>query len=135
MKRWWVLALILITLLGSSLSATARAATIFDPPPGLEMEAAAAFDGHFKYGEWLPVWVQLENNGPDVEAEVRVRVPGSWGATTFAAPAPLPTGSRKLIPIYVLPNNFSHVLEVELVAQDEVLLSQEVPVKAQANIT
>jgi hypothetical protein len=135
MKRWWVLAFILITLLGSSLSATARAATIFDPPPGLKMEAAAAFDGHFKYGEWLPVWVQLENNGPDVEAEVRVRVPGSWGATTFAAPAPLPTGSRKLIPIYVLPNNFSHVLEVELVAQDEVLLSQEVPVKAQANIT
>jgi hypothetical protein len=98
------------------------------------MEAEAAFDGHFKYGEWLPVWVQLENSGPDLEAEVRVRVPGRSGATTFAAPAPLPTGSRKLIPVYVLPNNFSHVLEVELVADGEVLLAQEVPVKPQPNI-
>jgi len=98
------------------------------------MEAQAAFDGYFKYGEWLPVWVQLENSGPDLEGEVRVRVPGSWGATTFAAPALLPTGSRKLIPVYVLPNNFSHVLEVELVADDEVLLSQEVPVNPQPNI-
>jgi len=98
------------------------------------MEAQAAFDGYFKYGEWLPVWVQLENSGPDLVGEVRVRVPGSWGATTFAAPAPLPTGSRKLIPVYVLPNNFSHVLEVELVADDDVLLSQEVPVKPQPNV-
>jgi hypothetical protein len=98
------------------------------------MEAQAAFDGHFKYGEWLPVWAQLENNGPDLEAELRVRVPGSWGTTTFAAPAPLPTGSRKLIPVYVLPNNFSHVLEVELVADDDVLLSQEISVKPQPNV-
>jgi hypothetical protein len=98
------------------------------------MEVEAAFDGHFKYGEWLPVWVRLENDGPDLEAEVRVRVPGRSGATTFAAPAALPTGSRKLIPVYVLPNNFSHALEVELVAGGEVLLAQEIPVEPQPNI-
>jgi hypothetical protein len=99
------------------------------------MDAQAAFDGYFKYGEWLPVWVELENSGPDLKAEVRVRITGSWGATTFAAPAPLPTGSRKRIPVYVLPNNFSHSLQVELVFEDEILLSREVPVQPLANIT
>jgi hypothetical protein len=133
MKRLWIVALILIASSGGSLAAPTWSA----PPseqPGLSMQAEAAFDGYFKYGEWLPVWVQLENNGRDLEAEVRVRVTGSWGATTFAAPAPLPAGSRKRIPVYVLPNNFSHVLEVELVADDEVLLAQEIPVKSQPNI-
>ncbi|GAB4530689.1 MAG: hypothetical protein Kow0063_09050 [Anaerolineae bacterium] len=105
-------------------------------PPGLEMEAWAAYDGHFKYGEWLPVWVQVENSGPDLEAEIQVHVTGSWGQTSFAVPAPLPGGSRKLIPVYVLPNNYTHVLQVELVADDgEVLLSQKVPVQPQPNIT
>ena len=133
MKRLCVTALILFVLSSSRLATPAWSA----PPtqtPGPRMEAQAAFDGYFKYGEWLPVWVQLENSGPDLEAEVQVRVPGSWGATTFAAPAPLPSGSRKLIPVYVLPNNFSHVLEVELVADEEVLLSQKVPVNPQPNI-
>lgn len=133
MKRSWVIAGILIAITSSSLAAPAWSAPPFQAP-GPKMEAQAAFDGYFKYGEWLPVWVQLENSGPDLEAELRVRVPGSWGATTFAAPAPLPTGSRKLIPVYVLPNNFSHVLEVELVADDDLLLSQEIPVTPQPNV-
>jgi hypothetical protein len=79
--------------------------------------------------------VELENVGPDLETEIQIRVPGSWGATTFAAPTSLPTGSRKRVPVYVLPNNFSHTLEVELVASGKVLVSQKVPVKSQPNIS
>jgi len=41
---------------------------------GMTMSAEAAFEGHFKYGEWLPVWVQVENNGADLDAELRVRI-------------------------------------------------------------
>jgi hypothetical protein len=129
MKRLGVVISILLALLANGRGAYASS------PSGLVMEAAAAFEGYFKYGEWLPVWVQLENSGPDLEAEVRVRVTGGAGAVTFAAPAPLPTGSRKRIPVYVLPNNFSHQLEVQLVAGDDVLLSQKVPVKPLANVT
>ncbi|MBN1140166.1 MAG: hypothetical protein JXM73_26585 [Anaerolineae bacterium] len=105
-------------------------------PPGLTMEATAAFGGHFKYGEWLPVWVLLENAGSDLEAEVRVRVTGGYAISTFAAPVTLPSGSRKRLPVYVLPNNFSRQLEVNLVAagQDSPLLTQSVAVKPQPNI-
>ena len=133
MKRLWVTALILVVMASSAL-ATPVWSALASAPPDLEMEVEPAFDGYFKYGEWLPVWVELRNDGPDLDAEVRVRVPGDWGATTFAAPVSLPTGSHKLIPVYVLPNNFTHVLEVELHANDDLLLSQRVPVKPQANL-
>lgn len=135
MKRLWVVLLVITILTGSKLIVVQARSAPASAPPGLEMEAMAAFDGYFKYGEWLPIWVQLENRGPDLEAEIQVHVTGSWGGTSFAAPAPLPGASRKLIPVYVLPNNFSHVLKVELVADGDVLLSQEVPVKPQPNIT
>jgi hypothetical protein len=101
--------------------------------PGLQMEARAAFDGHFKYGQWLPVWVELENDGSSVDAEVRVRVVGSWGRTTFAAPVSLPTGSRKRVPVYVLPNNYSRALKVDLVQGEKVLASQDIEVRSHIN--
>lgn len=135
MKRSGIVALVLLVMSAGNLVAPAWSAAPPSVPPGLKMEAEAAFAGHFKHGEWLPVWVDLENSGPDLEAEARVRVTGNWGATTYAAPALLPTGSRKRIPVYVLPNNFSHMLEVELVADEGVLVAQQIPVKPQANIS
>lgn len=104
-------------------------------PSGLMMEVEAAFDGYFKYGEWLPVWVRLENSGPDLQAEIQVQVISGGGTAIFAAPAVLPTGSRKRIPVYVLPNNYSHELKVQLVAGNEVLTAQKIPVKPQPNHT
>jgi len=106
-----------------------------DPPPGLAMGVEVAFDGYVKYGEWLPVWVHLENSGSDRQAEIRVRFPGRWGTATFAAPASLPTGSRKRIPIYVLPNNFSHELEVQLFEGADLLVSEKAPVSPEPNIS
>ena len=102
---------------------------------GLSMEVSTATGGYFKYGEWLPLWVQLENSGPDLNTEIQVRVSGSSGASVFAAPAPMPSGARKRIPLYVLPNNFSHEIEVQAVSGAEVLASKTVPIVGLANVT
>lgn len=101
---------------------------------GLKMEARPAFDGHFKYGEWLPLWVQLENNGPDLSGELQVRVPGRTGTSVYAVEVSLPSGSRKLVPLYALPNNFSHALEVQLASKNQVLAKQSVTVRPQPNV-
>ena len=61
------------------------------------MSVSPAFDGYFKYGEWLPLYVELENLGQDLEAEVRVRVPRANGGVTFFAPVSLPPGGHKLV--------------------------------------
>lgn len=102
--------------------------------PGLKMAAHAAFDGSFKYGEWLPIWVELENTGSDLEAEISVRLVGGTGTSVFATPASLPTGSRKRIPLYVLANNFTHELDVQLVKDKQVLASQKVAVSPRPNL-
>ena len=131
-KRLLVVALSILAL--SSLYA-APAVMAQEPPPGLKMDAAAAFDGHFKYGEWLLVWVTLENSGADLNAEVRVRVAGTMGYTTFATQVPLPTGSRKRVPVYVLPNNFTRQLEVQLVdSAGRLLITQKVAASPEVNI-
>jgi hypothetical protein len=99
---------------------------------GLTMHAESAFDGYFKYGEWMVVWVELENNGPDLKASVEVRIPGSGGSIVYSTPVELPTVSHKRVPLYVLPNNFSRQLEVRLVANDELITS--VKIKAQPQL-
>lgn len=107
---------------------------------GLTLSATPAFDGHFKYGEWLPIWVQVENIGRDLEAQVQARITSRNGVITYAAPASLPGGSRKRIPLYVPPNSFSHELDVQLVevaARDRrnVLLARTVEIEPLPNIT
>lgn len=123
----------LVTLTALTMALVPAGAAQDEPSSVFSMEADAAFGGHFKYGEWLPIWVRLENDGPDLHAEIQVQVGGA-GTTTFAAAAVLPTGSRKRIPLYVLPNSYSHELEVRLVAGDNLLASRTVAVNPQPNI-
>lgn len=102
--------------------------------PKPEMNVSPAFDGYFKYGEWLPIYVELENPGQDLEAEVQVRVPRSGGGVTFSAPVSLPAGAHKLVPLYILPNTYSHSLDVKLVQNGETLATQKAALNPIMNI-
>lgn len=102
---------------------------------GITMDVQAAYGGVFKNGEWLPIWVTLENSGPDQDAQLQARVTSGSGATNFAVPVPLPTGSRKRVPLYVLPNSFSREMEIQLVSGDELLAESSVQVQPQMNIS
>jgi hypothetical protein len=102
---------------------------------GLQMSAIAAYNGYFKYGEWLPVRVELQNQGQDLNGEVRVQINNSQGTVVYSAPVALPSGSRKLVTVFVLPNNFSRELEIQLVSQGKTLLSGKVAVRPQPNIS
>jgi hypothetical protein len=125
---------ILITAFLALAVGPSRLAQAQDSTPGLSVKAQAAYQGYFKYGQWLPIWVELENEGSDLEAEVQVQITGSGGTTTYAAPVSLPSVSRKRLAVYVLPNNFSRELQVQVVSQDELLASQMVQVRSQPNI-
>jgi hypothetical protein len=128
--------LILVTLLG--MSAASVLAQTETPPPtltGVGLKARAASDGYFKYGEWLPIWVELDNTGPDRRAEVRAPITTSAGIQVFTVPVELPAGARKRLAVYVLPNNFSRQVEVSVVSGDEVLASQKVQLSPQPTIT
>ncbi len=79
------------------------------------MQVTPAFDGFFKYGEWLPIWIELENQGRDLDTLVQVRINSRNGQITYAVPAELPRGARKRIALYAPPNSFSRELTVNLV--------------------
>lgn len=102
--------------------------------PHPEMKVTPAFNGYFKYGEWLPLHIELENPGQDIDAIVRVRVQRNTGGVTFTAPVSLPSGAHKRITLYILPNNFSHSLDVELVQDKEVITTQKTDIHPIMNI-
>jgi hypothetical protein len=135
-KRCPVLILLILLLVVSFLSsAMTHNVSAQDDYSGIKVSAWAAYDGYFKYGEWLPIWVQLENSGRDHQVEVLVRIPDGWGGTVFAAPVDLPNQSRKLVPLYVLPNNFTRELIVEIHSQDGKLAEVKTTTRPQPNIT
>lgn len=101
----------------------------------VQLTAAPGYQGYFKYGEWLPIWIEIENKDRDIVADVRVQITGSSGITTFTTPVSLPSGSRKRFPLYVLPNNFSRELQVDLISKNQSIASQKVSVRPQPNIS
>ena len=127
--RGLTLLLLLAVSFGSVFDVRAQQAT------AIRMTAEAAYQGFFKFGEWLPVFVTLENNGADLQAEIRVRVVGSYGSVVYASPADLPAGARKRIPVYVLPNSYSRELSIQLYNEDAVLQSLTIKVEPQVNLT
>ncbi len=124
--------ILMITLIILGLSLTPAWAK--EPAQAITMDAEAAFQGIFKYGEWLPIWVNLENAGSDLEAEIQVKITRDFEQITYSVPVSLANGARKRIPVYVLPNNFTHELKVDLVIGDEVVQSQKIKVQPQPNI-
>ena len=127
--RRGVLLLFAITLLVLPLSSAAAQTT----PGTISMEITPAFEGHFKYGEWLPLWVELENNGADVNGELQVSIAGN-NSLQYVVPVELPAGARKRLPVYVLPNNFSRQLLVSLVSGGETLAAQKIQIQPHPNL-
>ena len=101
--------------------------------PGLEMTVFPAFSGNYKYGEWLPLWITVRNDGADVEGTIQVEISQSGGNITYAKSISLPAGSRKQTTLSILPNNFSRELEVKFISNQEVLLTNKISVSPNQN--
>ena len=100
---------------GSAYAAPAAAHTSGAPGVDVGMAVAPYLGGHVKYGEWLPLRVDLVNAGSDLMAEVRAEVASSSGQAVYAAPVPLPAGARKQVDLYILPPSFAKAVVVRLV--------------------
>lgn len=135
------LVIITLLLLAPALALPVRAA-------GVTMEVSASFAGHFKYGEWLPLHIDLANDGPALHAEVRADSVAAGAQTTYAAPVELPAGARKRLTLYVRPASFARTMRVRLVevpppgpaprrgsgGQERVLASETVSLTVERNV-
>ena len=110
-----------------TLTSAARAA-------GVTMSVAAYYDGHFKYGEWLPLRVTLANEGAAVRAEIRADIVAAGNQTFYSVPVELPAGARKRVTLYTQPPSFAQGILVQLQAGTQTLATVFVPVVVERNV-
>ena len=91
------------------------------------MDARALMQGHVRAGSWFAVAVDLQNDGPPIDGELRISG-GLDSRTRFGTPVELATGSRKEYLLYALPPTFGGNMTVELVSGGQVIAKAPVAV-------
>ena len=130
MQRQAVLVLALLAILAATLSLNSPPAALAQETSPISLEVEAGFDEKARVGNWIPVVVRLENQGPDLSAEIHVI--GNRGhpmsSGSYVADVVLPRDGRKRLTLHVPYMTATPRLDVELVADGEVVASLEPPV-------
>ncbi len=117
-KRWlfvfWITLLILFSISPSPIAAQG----------GITLQVEPFFNGHYKYGEWLPLRVTVTNAGAPVSAQVRVEMTQTGGESAWLVPVELPTGAQKQFTLYVLPTSFAQLARARLLSGAQELAKQ-----------
>lgn len=73
-----------------------------DPFPEVQFDVFMGFDDHAREGHWLPVVVDVRNDGRPFEGRVVLHPEGSPDSHRYAYALELPTGTRKrrLLPVF-----------------------------------
>ncbi|MBC8078432.1 MAG: hypothetical protein H7Y32_20310, partial [Chloroflexales bacterium] len=116
-----------IAMGGPPPTATAEPPLPTEQADGLSVSASVAGGGIYRVGKWLPVLVTVQNDGPDMQGEVRVSL--GRGGASYAATLDLPRGSRKSATIYALMGSFSRRLTVRLVRAGAQVAQQQLVVE------
>ena len=88
----------------------------------VKLTAQVGFDGYCKQDEWLPVHVEVQNTGADLDATVSASYTNSNnGITTTSVEVPLPSTSRKEFFLYVLPQGFLRNFNVSVLDGNRVI--------------
>jgi len=71
--------------------------------PGLDMRVSAGFGGRCKEATWVPLTVDLSNQGKEVSGTLAVELPDPLGrtTTTYLRPVVLGTKARQRVKLYV----------------------------------
>ena len=104
-SAYWVyisLAGLIVLLLTTTRPVAAQTGT-----PNVKLTAHSMFDGHFKYGDWLPIGVELENYGEAVNVQVQAaivtRINGSSYTTSYQREVNLGERANKRVVLYIVP--------------------------------
>lgn len=86
----------------------------------LTMNARILLQGHARAGSWAAIEVDLQNDGPSIQGELRVDG-GSQSNARYAMAVDMPTGSRKTYVLHAQPPAFGRNVKVDLVANGQVV--------------
>src|ERR1051326_5140381 len=81
----------------------------------ITLTTTVGFDGYCKEDTWLPIHVEVQNTGADLDATVTVAYKNNNnGITSANLQVALPTTSRKDFFLYIYPQSFMQDLHVSL---------------------
>lgn len=120
MRRFLVWAVLLAIMISLILPSAVGA----EPSP-VTMKITAGFDGRGKVGAWIPVRVDVTNQGPEIQGEVRVMFKGDGQfASSYAVPAVLAQGAKKQITVHVPLDMGFRRFDVTLVSAGKVVAKE-----------
>lgn len=88
----------------------------------LTMNARIMLQGHARTGAWAAIEVDLQNDGPLIQGELRMEG-GSQSNARYAMAVVLPTGSHQTYVLHAQPPAFGRNVRVDLVAGEQVIES------------
>ncbi|MEA4905996.1 MAG: hypothetical protein VB089_00160 [Anaerolineaceae bacterium] len=87
-----------------------------------QITVQAGFGQYYRDNTWVPVWVTLENNGPDVEARVEVQqIPAGSSQKVYSQSISLPGQSRKAIVVWFYPEGYLERVDVRLMVGNKIV--------------
>ena len=96
---------------------------------GLTLTARPGFDGYCKDGSWMPVRVEVENTGADLNTTVQVSYKnGNGGNTVTGLDVLLPANSRKEFFLYLYPQGSLRSLHVNLLSGRRLIKKIDLPI-------
>ena len=101
------------------------AATTGQQATAVTMNARILLQGHARTGSWAAIQVELQNDGPPIEGELRLDA-GPQASTRYATEIRLPTGSRQVYTLHAQPPAIQQSAEVQLVVNGQVVDSVDV---------
>jgi len=98
-----------------------------DSSEAVRMSVETAYDNAYRAEEWLPLRIQVRNDGQDFSGRIVVRpeTSGLAVSNTYSTPIELPVGSEKVAFLYVRARRAAQ-LTVELIDNEGVRVAQRV---------
>lgn len=113
---------LLAILLAYASPAFGRQGGVHAQSEAISLNAAVGFDGYCRDERWLPVRVQIENSGADLDASVQISYKnGNGGITSTTTDVQLPTSSRKVFFVYIFADGSLRDFAVSVLEGDKVL--------------
>lgn len=93
----------------------------------ISLTAEAGFDNYFRAGQWIPIQIQVSNDGAGFSGRLTVRPETSGRAVSsaYSTPIDLPTGSDKTVFLYIQAQSTASTVLIELIDDEGVRVTDQ----------
>jgi hypothetical protein len=127
-RAGWLRVLIWLSFVVLCLAAPFAPPASAQPLSGVvSLSLRAGYAGYFREATWLPIRVDIRNDGGGVNGRLVVRPETSGDAiyNTYSAPVSLAAGARQTVTLYITARIFAQSARVELIADDGAVVASE----------